>query len=1628
MKHNSAKVEQLSSSQRLLLALDEAVTKLEAVERSKTEPIAIVGMSCRFPGGAKNPETFWQLLINGVDAITEVPPERWDVDAYYDPNPDTPEKMYTRYGGFLQEVDQFDPQFFSISPREAVKLDPQQRLLLEVSWEALENAGLIPNQQAITQTGVFVGITTNDYAKLLMPSGDLSQIDAYYLTGNPLNAVAGRLSYTLGLQGPCMALDTACSSSLVAVHLACQSLRNGECQNALAGGVNLILSPENTVALSQAKMMAPDGRCKTFDAEADGFVRGEGCGILVLKRLSDAVADGDNILALIRGSAVNQDGASSGFTVPNKAAQEVLIRQALARAKVEPSEVDYVEAHGTGTSLGDPIELRALEAVLGKGRSSDNLKIGAVKTNIGHTESAAGVASLIKVVLSMQHQQIPPHLHLKQLTPYINWDEIPVSVVTEPTDWPAGGKRRIAGVSSFGASGTNAHVVLEAAPKLEPQTKSKARPLDLLTLSAKTKEALVQLANRYEKHLANNPDLTIEDICTTSNTGRGHFKHRLSVLASSLTELSEKLAAFALNQQAPGVFLGQVETTNPKIAFLFTGQGSQYVGMGRQLYETQPTFRAALERCQEILRPELDKPLLEVLYPKASEPTSSAIDETAYTQPALFALEYALVQLWKSWGITPDVVMGHSVGEYVAATVAGVFSLEDGLKLIAARGRLMQALPQNGEMVAVLSDSDTVATAIEPYGQQVAIAAVNGSQNLVISGESQAVRAVCADLEAQGVKTKALQVSHAFHSPLMAPMLADFQQVASKITYFAPQMKIISNLTGQLVTEEIATPEYWCSHILKPVQFAASMETLQHLGYQVFVEIGSKPTLLGMARQCLPQEGVWLPSLRLGQDDWQQMLQSLGELYVRGVSVDWRGFNRDYASRRVALPTYPFQRQRYWVESEGQQKVKSSLLDEIQTPIINLLNQGDSEQLVQLLAKAGNFSQEKMQFLPELLEVLVKQHQQQLSVASTKDWLYEVEWLALPRLEEKDIALSPSSWLILANPGGVGEALAKILVERGQNCILVYPGDAYQKREADWSINPSNPGDFERLFQEALGDKAPPLTGIIHLWSLEAAGSELTIPILEQAQKLGCGSVLHLLQTLFKHKGTTSPRLWLVTQGAMPVSSSLPAVAQAPLWGLGKVVALESPELWGGMLDLDPARDWLTADEATTLLAEILDSQGEDQIAFREGQRYVARLVRSNLVESQDLSLRSDSTYLITGGLGALGLQVAEWMVEQGVRNLVLTGRKQASPQVQATISSMEQAGVKVMVATADVAEQEDMQNLLQEVKATMPPLRGLVHAAGVLDDGVLQQQNWERFTRVMAPKVKGTWNLHTLTQNLPLDFFVCFSSVAALLGSPGQGNYAAANAFMDAVAHYRRKLGLTSLSINWGPWADVGMAASLKPNYQANLAARGMSSLKPEQGLKVLEQLLGHNSQVGVLPIEWSEFKQQFSFGRQIPLLSNLIQQVESQEEPEETSAQQHEFLQQLHSAQPSEVQELLIAHIQGEVAMVLGFQPSQLPDPTQNFFDMGMDSLTAVELQNRLQKSIGKSLSSTLVFNYPNINTLAQYLSEELLASEVTATQSEDEDSLLSQEEITSLENIQQLSETELMALIAEQYEAHR
>jgi len=913
MSSQSDRIASISPVKLAMLAR-ELRSRIEGLDVLEAEPVAIVGMGCRFPGDAETPEAFWQLLAQGKDAIQEVPPERWDLDAYYSADVTAPGKMSTRWGGFLKQVDQFDPYFFGISPREAKLLDPQQRLVLEVCWEALENGGLRADRLSGSRTGVFLGASTSDFAQMHMLQGDPYLLDAYFTTGTANSFLAGRVSYNLGLNGPAYVVDTICSSSLVAVHLACQSLRRRECTAALAGGVNLMLSPFNTVATSKQNTMAPDGRCKVFDARADGFVRAEGCGIIAMKLLSEALADGDVIHALIRGAAINQDGRSNGMTAPNVLAQKAVIRQALQNAGALASQISYVETHGTGTSLGDPIEVEALKDVYGAPRADGRTCVlGAVKSNIGHAEAASGVAGLIKAVLCLKHGAIPQNLNFKQLNPNISLEGSCFSLPSKLQPWPAGKERRLAAVSSFGFSGTNAHVILEEAPVLpREESSAKRRPLHLLSLSAKSPEGLSAIAGRYAAFLTENPGLPLEDVCATAHLGRAPMTHRLAVVSGTSAEAAQKLSVLAgkpVGELAPG----KAEGARPELVFLFTGQGSQYIGMGRELFETEPTFQRALERCDALLRPLLEKPLLSVLYPEPG--ANSPLDETAYTQPALFALEYALVELWKSWGVVPSVVMGHSVGEYVAACVAGVFSLEDALALVCERGRLMQTLPQGGRMAALFAGEEQVAAVMAQQGGAVSISAINAPGETVISGPGDAVQKVLEALSAEGIKSRELVVSQGFHSACMDPILEPLEQAARKVTYSLPRLTLISNLTGKAAGEEMTKPAYWRRHAREAVKFAAGIQTLDLQGYRLFLEVGPAPMLTSMGRQCVPGErGTWLPSLRKGHSDPRQVLETLGSLYARGVSVDWDGFHRDAPHRKTELPTYPFQRSRYWTD------------------------------------------------------------------------------------------------------------------------------------------------------------------------------------------------------------------------------------------------------------------------------------------------------------------------------------------------------------------------------------------------------------------------------------------------------------------------------------------------------------------------------------------------------------------------------------------------------------------------------------------------------------------------------------------------------------------------------------------
>ena len=910
---------ELSPLKRALLAIEDLRRRLDASERAAHDPIAIVGMGCRMPGGANDPAALWQLLADGVDAIGEIPPDRWDMDEYHDPDPDVPGKIVSRSGGYVDQVDEFDPQFFGISPREAVTMDPQQRLLLEVSWEALESAGIPASSLIGSNAGVYVGIGLSDYsnvARAAMESG-AHDIDAYVGTGNSSSVAAGRISYALGLHGPSLAVDTMCSSSLVAVHLACQALRTGEADLALAGGVNLMFTPATHIYMSQLRALSPTGRCRTFDSSADGYVRSEGAAMIVLKRLGDAVADGDDVLAVVRGTAVNHDGRSGGLTVPNGNAQQAVIRAALDDAGVDPRDVSYVEAHGTGTPLGDPIEVRALDAVYGPGRAAP-LRVGSVKTNIGHLESASGIAGLLKIVLALQHDRIPAHLHLTDPTPHLDWDRLSIEVPTTAVSWPRGDQPRIGGVNSFGLSGTNSHVLISDPPPTDPAVAPPGpwadRSAHVLTMSARSSSALRALADATAGALVDAGAPGLADAASTLNIGRNAFGHRLALVAASNDEAATALSRFASDEATPDVVARDLGTmTASKLAFLFTGQGSQYAGMGAELHREEPAFRDALDRCDAVLREHLDRPLLTVLHPAPGEP--SPIDDTTYTQPALFALEYALATMWQSWGVRPALMLGHSIGSYVAAHLAGVMSLEDALALVAARGRLMGSLPAGGSMASVFAPEDTVAAAVAAIGGQVSIAAINSPDNTVISGPAEQVRAAVEALAADGIEARPLTTSHAFHSELMEPILAEFGRVAGNVAMHAPQRRrMVSDVTGALAGDEVASAEYWVEHLRRAVRFADGITTLHSEGCNVFLEVGPAPILSSMGRRCLPDPNLaWVPSLQRNRPDVARTALSLGELWTAGVDVDWRAYDPPQRRRRVVMPTARFQRQRYWV-------------------------------------------------------------------------------------------------------------------------------------------------------------------------------------------------------------------------------------------------------------------------------------------------------------------------------------------------------------------------------------------------------------------------------------------------------------------------------------------------------------------------------------------------------------------------------------------------------------------------------------------------------------------------------------------------------------------------------------------
>jgi acyl transferase domain-containing protein/acyl carrier protein len=1552
-----------STLKRAYLQLERLQRQLAEHERSRTEPVAIVGMGLRFPGGAVDAESFWRILRDGVDAVGEIPADRWPVDEFYDPEPQQPGKMRTRWGGFLDRVDRFDHEFFGISRREALAMDPQQRLALEVSWEALEDSGRAPTGLAGSRTGVFLGVCSNDFATENFPG--LADITAYASTGTAHSVVTGRISYVFDFRGPSVAVDTACSSSLVSVHMAVQSLRAGECDLALGGGVNVVLSPLPSVAFSQFPgMVAPDGRCKTFDVRADGYVRSEGCGIVVLKRLSDAVRDGDRVLAVIRGGAVNQDGRSSGVTAPNGVAQRDVLRRALTASGVDAAQVSYVEAHGTGTTLGDPIEVEALAEVYGREQGAP-FYLGSGKTNIGHAEAASGIAGLIKVVLALHRGVIPPNVHFTELNPHVSFAGTTFAVPTALTEWPAVAERPIAGVSSFGFSGTNAHLILQAAPEpaatdAEPTPQ---RPRCVLPLSAKTPGSLLELARRYQRLLTEDDATPLADICCSAGSGRAHFAHRLAAVGGTRQEVADQLADFV--DGLPGDLPVVGEAGRDEVVFLFTGQGPQRVGMARTLYDTQPTFRRVIDRCDEILRPLLDVPLLDVLYP--ADPESDLIYRTTYSQPALFAVQYAMAQLWRSWGVEPVAVLGHSFGEYVAACVAGMMSLEDGLRLVVERGRLMWELAENGAMVAVFAPEAEVTEVIAPYADRVSVAAVNGPGTTSISGERAALAEICAEFDRRAVKTKQLHITTSSHSPLIEPILPGLRKAAEAVAFSPPRIPLVANLTGELWPWDTAPDaDYWCRHARQPVRFAASVDTLRELGYRTFVEMGPAPTLLGMISDNVPTgETLLAPSLRPKHDDWTVLLGTVARLYAAGVNLDWQGFDRDYRRNRVPLPTYPFEPTHCWPEPRRADR---------------------SYRAPDAAGPAGTDDTPDGYADDELL--------------------YRLDWQPTEApVPAGDEPAAARTWLVLADRGGVGAGVAEAVAAGGDRAVRVVPGPAYRfDGDAEAEVRLDGPADLARLIEELKLDGAD--LRVLHLWSLDGDAAGTTdgdsAAALLRANERGSLSAVYAAQALARAQGPESVRFWLVTRGAVRTAAATatgpePAtLAAAALWGLGRSLQQEHSALWGGLIDLDPqAPPALLADR---LAGELAGGDAEDQVALHGDQRFVARLVREAVPEvgAADGPWRPDASYLITGGLGGLGLAVARSMVRGGARRLVLLGRTALPPRDRwadlpaddpvaprlAAVRELEALGASVHLESADVADEAAMRAFLTRYdREGWPAIRGVVHAAGTGEVAPLLELDRADLERPLLPKAVGAWVLHRLFADRELDFFVLFSSTSALLSSPFVAGYAAANAFLDTLADRRRAAGLPGLSINWGIWDGVGLAA--RGAEATPGLSKGMGVLRPGQALRVFHRLLHHDeAQVAVVPVDWAEWGRRYAQVSGSALLAPLLR-GDGPARPARRGprASLLSTRAQLLALPPDQRADTLTGQLVRSVAATLGAGPATV-GLDQPLFDLGLDSLMAVELKNEIERQLGVSLSIAVFLEGATLRTLTDQIVSRLPA----------------------------------------------
>ncbi|MFF5212290.1 type I polyketide synthase [Streptosporangium sp. NPDC000396] len=1772
---------------------------------SVSEPIAVIGMACRLPG-ARSPEELWSLLCHGTNVISEVPPDRFPVEEFYHPVPGTPGKLSSRYGGFVSGIDEFDAEFFGISPREAARMDPQQRMAMEVAWEAFEDAGLVLEQMPGMTGAVFMGVITSDYWD--RQSGVIDELDVHTVGGSTRGGNAGRISYALNLTGLSVALDAACSSSLVAVNLAVQSLRAGSCDLAFAGGVNAILTPDHAIGFSQGSMMALDGQCKAFDARADGYVRSEGAGIVVLKTLSRALADGDRIHAVIRGGAASNDGYGESFMAPQVPGQRTGLKAAYRDAGVDPASVAYVEAHGTGTSVGDPVEIAALDAVLGQGRPDGQpLLVGSVKTNLGHTEGAAGITGLIKSVLCVKHGWLPASLNFETPNPAIPWDQVRVRVCDRGQPWPQETGPRRAGVSSFGIAGTNVHIVVEeppSPPRPEEPASTDGRPV-LLPLSARTPQALTALAERYRELLGSSAT-PLGQVGAAAGVRRSHHDFRLAVVADTRQEAVAKLDAFVANGHSVEVHTGEagdVESAGRhKTAWVFPGQGAQWVGMGRDLLGSEPIFAAAIAECEEAMRPYADWSLIAELTADAG---ASRLAEIDIAQPAIFAVQVALARLWRSWGFEPDAVIGHSMGEVAAAHVAGVLDLDDAARIICGRSRLIRGTSGRGAMAAVELPVERAEAVAADHGEQVVVAVSNSPTSCVLAGEPEKIDSILRGLEAEGIFGRRVQVDIASHSPQMDPLREPLLTLLAPVRPQDGTTPMCSTVTGRLLSGSEMDATYWADNLRMPVLFADAVQHLAEAGFDTFVEFSPNPLLARAVQQNLRhtgRDGIVVTALTRDVPGRTALLEAMAELYVTGRETDFARM-QPYDRHHVSLPSYPWQHERYWKEprrvearrgrvvhgdaghpilgealrlapgdhlvwdfdldlgrlpyladhrvhqmpvlpgaayhelalasgqeayadqpfqvedlrleralfltSEAAQRVQArldaatddgsrrwtvftadaapssgkptewvqvatallrpcpsgvdddatgaldltaypervdvaehyaasrnrgieqfgpfqgvaalhrtdravaaelvvhdsiaagieryllhpALLDSALQPLMTLLDTTGVTQDTYLPVRTGHcrlygrpdtsgrlWSRAVRTSPPhekDLVEgdVLIVDDTGRMIAAITgfqlkrlaadlpevvehraRRLLYGTEWTELEPLT----APSPerANWLVVTG-SPMGPRLCATFAEGGGETVLVQPGDGYRRLNAGhFLLDPGSEDDWKKLIKERAAIGAWPPQAVIHL----SAGAPDTATGVEALD--GCFDVLTLVKALAAADQQPAPRLWLLTSGAQaPDDTDDVDPGQTAVWGLGRVIPYEHPELRCSMIDLPADPDLATL---RALCAEIQAGGDETEITLRAGRRYVNRLRPQPLPAAHAVPVHADATYLIAGGFGGVGLLTAEWLAEHGARHLVLTGRTGAPPEALDRIKAMTDSGVEIHAAAVDITCRGQLTDLLDRIAMDMPPLRGVINSAVVLDDGTLAQLDRDRFFAPMPPKVDGSRHLHELTRHLPLDFFLLYSSAASLIGSPGQGNYSTANAYLDGLAQHRRANGLPALSVNWGQWAATGQVA--KADKDLRLSERGFAGFSPGDALAILGRLLADPpAQAGVMSFDPGKWTHYFPALRSSSLFRGL-----AQDGPADDTAEPLLTRATLAEHDPDASERLIAAYLCAQVADVVQL-PREKVDPAQRPHRLGIDSLMAVQLRNRIALDLEVSLPVAVFLQRRSIADLA-------------------------------------------------------